>query len=223
MLRIADCTGADRHRPAASSLGCNRGSGTVEFNPDNQAFFRQSPPIEVWSKGRPPIAEVSQKLSAEPKPTESETPLVIIGWREWVSLPELGIARIKAKIDTGARSSCLHTYEMETYQIDQQPFVRFKVHPIQRHEEFSVTCEAPIHDVRSVRSSSGEATDRIVIQSLVRWMGQTWKIDVTLNNRSEMGFRMLIGREAVRNRLLVDSGRSYLGGRPKRTKRRPVD
>jgi len=112
---------------------------------------------------------------------------------------------------------------METYQIDRQPFVRFKVHPIQRREEFSVTCEAPIHDVRSVRSSSGEATDRIVIQSLVRWMGEIWKIDVTLNNRSEMGFRMLIGREAVRNRLLVDSGRSYLGGRPKRSKRRPLD
>ncbi len=159
-------------------------------------------------------------LSVTPRPPTTETPLVIIGWREWISLPELGIARIKAKIDTGARSSCLHTYEMETYQVDGRPFVRFKVHPIQRHDEFSVTCEAPVHDVRKVRSSSGEAADRIVIQSLVRWMGESWMVDMTLNNRSEMGFRMLIGREAIRSRLLVDSGRSYLGGRPKRKKRR---
>ena len=141
-------------------------------------------------------------LSVTPRPPTTETPLVIIGWREWISLPDLGIARIKAKIDTGARSSCLHTYEMETYQVDGRPFVRFKVHPIQRHDEFSVTCEAPVHDIRKVRSSSGEATDRIVIQSLVRWMGESWLVDMTLNNRSEMGFRMLIGREAIRNRLL---------------------
>lgn len=173
-------------------------------------------PLRSW---RELILSITPRPPTTETPT-TETPLVIIGWREWISLPELGIARIKAKIDTGARSSCLHTYEMETYQVDGRPFVRFKVHPIQRHDEFSVTCEAPVHDIRKVRSSSGEASDRIVIQSLVRWMGESWLVDMTLNNRSEMGFRMLIGREAIRNRLLVDSGRSYLGGRPKRKKRR---
>lgn len=159
-------------------------------------------------------------MSVTSRPPTADTPLVIIGWREWISLPELGIARIKAKIDTGARSSCLHTYEIESFELEGRPYVRFKVHPIQRHDEFSVTCQAPVHDVRSVRSSSGEAADRFVIQTLVRWMGESWTVDLTLANRSEMGFRMLIGREAIRGRMLVDPGRSYFGGRPKRKKKR---
>lgn len=151
---------------------------------------------------------------------ENATPLVIIGWREWVSLPSLGISRIKAKIDTGARSSSLHAFDIERYDRNGRGFVRFKVHPIQRHDELVVPCEAEIHDVRSVRSSSGEASDRFVIQTPVHWMGETWTVELTLADRTEMGFRMLVGREAVRGRMLVDPSRSYFGGRPKKRKRR---
>ena len=144
----------------------------------------------------------------------------MIGWREWLSLPELRIPKIKAKIDTGARSSSLHAYEIETYQESGSSFVRFKVNPVQRRDEMSIACEAPIHDIRSVRSSSGVAAERIVIQTAVSWMGETWTVDLTLANRAQMGFRMLLGREAIRSRMLVDPGRSYFGGRPQRKKRR---
>lgn len=159
-------------------------------------------------------------VTAPAREPKIESPLVIIGWREWVTLPDLGIVRIKAKIDTGARSSSLHTYALESFEVDGQMFVRFKVHPIQRHDEFSVTCHAPVHDVRNVRSSSGEVSERYVIQTQVNWMGESWKIDLTLFNRAEMGFRMLLGREAIRQRMLVDPGGSYFGGRPRRKKKR---
>ena len=154
---------------------------------------------------------------------EFDAPLVIIGWREWVSLPELKIARIKAKIDTGARSSSLHAFDIEPFQRDGNSMVRFTVHPIQRRNDRSTQCEAVIHDVRSVRSSSGDATERYVIQTPILWMGQRWDVELTLADRTEMGFRMLVGREAVRGRMLVDPGRSYFGGRPrrKRVSRKP--
>lgn len=149
-----------------------------------------------------------------------EAPLVIIGWREWVSLPELNIPHIKAKIDTGARSSSLHAFEIEPFDKSGLRWVRFQVHPVQRRDDISVACEAPVHDVRSVRSSSGLAADRIVIQTAVSWMGETWTVDLTLADRTEMGFRMLVGREAVRGRMLVDPSRSFFGGRPPRRRRK---
>ena len=152
---------------------------------------------------------------------QQDAPLVIIGWREWVSLPDIGIKRTKAKIDTGARSSSLHAFEIEPFEKDEQDFVRFQVHPIQRRDDYIVTCEAPIHDIRRVRSSSGESAKRYVIRTPISWMGQTWDIDLTLADRSLMGFRMLIGREAVRGQMLVDPGRSYFGPRPTRSKHRP--
>ena len=152
---------------------------------------------------------------------DDPAPLVIIGWREWVSLPDLGIAHLKAKIDTGARSSSLHAYEIEPFEIDGKSMVRFEVHPVQRRDDISIHCEAEVHDIRPVRSSSGEVSERFVILTSVHWMGETWSVELTLANRSEMGFRMLIGREAVRGRMLVDPGRSYFGGRPLRKHRRP--
>ena len=159
-------------------------------------------------------------MSSAEQRQSSETPLVIIGWREWVSLPELNIAHIKAKIDTGSRSSSLHAFDIKPFRKEGQRWVRFDVHPVQRRDDISISCEAPIHDVRSVRSSSGAAADRIVIQTAVSWMGETWTVDLTLADRTEMGFRMLVGREAVRGRMLVDPSRSYFGGRPSRKRRR---
>ncbi|NNE01439.1 MAG: ATP-dependent zinc protease [Pirellulaceae bacterium] len=142
-----------------------------------------------------------------------------MGWREWISMPDLGLPHLKAKIDTGARSSSLHAIDIETFHQADEEFVRFRVHPIQRSESRTIQCQAKVHDVRSVRSSTGEVTDRFVILTPVRWKHQVWPVELTLADRSLMGFRMLIGREAIRGRMLVDPGRSYFGGRRKRKKR----
>jgi hypothetical protein len=140
--------------------------------------------------------------------------LPIIGWREWVSLPDLGVERIKAKIDTGARSSSLHAFDVKTFEKDGQAFVRFKVHPIQRSSKETVVVEAPVLEFRRVRSSSGHAHLRPVIVTTVEALGRSWPIELTLANRDAMGFRMLLGREAIRGRMLVDAQSSYYGGQP---------
>lgn len=146
--------------------------------------------------------------------------LPIIGWREWVQLPDLGIAKIKAKIDTGARSSSLHAYDLKYEERDGQQWVRFKVHPRQRSSAGPISTQAPVLEFRKVRSSNGHVTKRPVILTVVEVLGENWEIEITLANRDAMGFRMLLGREAVRGRLLVDSGASYLSGVPKRIKHR---
>jgi len=145
----------------------------------------------------------------------------VIGWREWVALPQLGIAYIKPKIDTGARSSSLHASEVEEFQRGDRIFVRFKVHPIQRRKDFGVKAEAEVLEYRNVKSSSGQKSRRPVILTEIEILGQRWPIELTLADRDAMGFRMLLGREAVRGRFLVDAGKSYYGGKPlaKRKKR----
>lgn len=143
-----------------------------------------------------------------------------IGWREWVGLPGLGIRSIKAKIDSGARSSCLHAFDIEPFVRDDQPWVRFAVHPIQGNDDFVKQCEAAVLDRRQVRSSNGVATERFVILTMLEMIGQRLPIELTLANRDAMGFRMLIGREAIRGRFLIDSGGSYFGRRPARKPKR---
>jgi hypothetical protein len=145
---------------------------------------------------------------------KSRTEKPIIGWREWVALPELGIAYIKPKIDTGARSSSLHASEIEEFSKGDKLFVRFRVHPIQRKRDFGVRAEAEVLEYRNVRSSSGQKTLRPVILTEIRILGQSWPIELTLADRDAMGFRMLLGREAIRGRYLVDAGRSFYGGKP---------
>ncbi len=136
-----------------------------------------------------------------------------IGWREWVALPELGIGRIKAKVDTGARSSCLHAFDVHTFERDGVEMVRFKVHPRQRSTKRTCVAEAKILEFRNVTSSSGHQTLRPVILTTVELLGQTWTTEMTLANRDAMGFRMLLGRQALRDRFVVDSGHSYYGGK----------
>jgi len=140
--------------------------------------------------------------------------LPVIGWREWLALPDLGIATVKAKVDTGARSSSLHAYDLEEFERKGQTWVRFKVHPVQRNTVEVIEATAPILEYRSVRSSSGKASRRPVIVTTASLLGVSWAVELTLANRDEMGFRMLLGREAFRRRFLVDAGRSYYGGRP---------
>lgn len=142
--------------------------------------------------------------------------LPVIGWREWVGLPDLGIKQIKVKVDTGARSSSLHAFDLRFFEKEGAPWVRFKVHPLQRKSDKTVRVEAAVLEYRSVRSSSGKATTRPVILTDIKMLGQTWPAELTLASRDEMGFRMLLGREAFRGRFLVDAGKSYYGGKPKR-------
>jgi hypothetical protein len=143
----------------------------------------------------------------------------VIGWREWVGLPDFGIRHIKAKVDTGARSSSLHAFDLEEFERDGASWVRFQVHPVQRKKTRTVSVEAKVLELRSIRSSSGKASMRPVIVTNVKLLGITWPVELTLASRDEMGFRMLLGRTAIRRRFLVDAGRSYCGGKPKRRKK----
>lgn len=163
---------------------------------------------------------VQHVVTRKVKQRMPKQPLPVIGWREWVGLPDFGIARIKVKVDTGARSSSLHAFDMHEFRRDGVRWVRFRVHPVQRDNRTTVEVEAPVLEYRSVRSSSGKATLRPVILTTIELLGITWPVELTLASRDEMGFRMLLGREAFRRRFLVDAGRSYYGGRQK--KRRAV-
>ena len=148
----------------------------------------------------------------------SKPGLPVIGWREWVGLPDLGIERIKAKVDTGARSSSLHAFDVEIFRKNGVDWVRFKVQPVQRKNSTVVELESKVLDSRSVRSSSGKADMRPVIVTNVTLLGVTWPVELTLANRDQMGFRMLLGRQAFRRRFLVDAGKSYFGGKPPKSK-----
>mgnify|MGYP002624943722 CR=1 FL=1 len=143
-----------------------------------------------------------------------------MGWREWVALPDLGIDTIKAKVDTGARSSSLHALHIERFRRRRRDWVRFGVHPLQRSVEPLIQVEAQLHDVRHVRSSNGVAAERPVIVTRVVWNEDSWPVELTLASRDAMGFRMLLGRQAVRGRCLVDAGNSYYGPQPRTTRRR---
>lgn len=149
-------------------------------------------------------------------------PLPVIGWREWVALPDLGVPHIKVKVDTGARTSAIHAWGVERFRRGGREWVRFGIHPLQRDERTVVEVESPLLDERNVRSSSGAAERRLVIQTSLHLLGETWPIELTLTTRDQMGFRMLLGRQAVRRRLWVDAGGSYYNGRPtqKKSKRK---
>jgi hypothetical protein len=134
----------------------------------------------------------------------------LLGWREWAALPELGIHCIKAKVDTGARTSALHTFRVVRFERDGRSWVRFWVHPLQRSESAVMVCEAPVADRRLVRDSGGHEELRYVILTELALGGERWPIEVTLTDRDSMGFRMLIGRTAIRGRYKVDPGASYL-------------
>lgn len=133
----------------------------------------------------------------------------VIGWREWVGLPELGIERIKAKVDTGARSCALHAFRLKPFRRDGDLWVQFEAHPVQRRARPSVPCELPVRDIRTVTNSGGRSERRYVVETLLRLGDAVWHVEVTLTNRDQMGFRMLLGRTALRRRFVVDPARSY--------------
>ena len=143
---------------------------------------------------------------------EKKHALITVGWREWLALPDLGVPAIKAKIDTGAKTSCLHAINIEPFEQDGQPWVRFDTQPIQR-SEFKVPCQAPVKDYRSVTDSGGHKEDRYVIESLVSVGTHSWAIELTLTSRYNMLFKMLLGRRAMEGRVIVEPSLSYQTGK----------
>jgi len=152
----------------------------------------------------------NQRHDAIDTVTSPQSTLQTIGWRERVSLPLLGIATIKAKIDTGAKTSALYAFDVESFQRDGESMVHFKVHPYQGDRDRTITAEAPLIEIRPIRSSNGQVEQRPVIRTLVKLGDYEWPVDLTLTHRNAMAFRMLLGRRALQDRFLVDSGRSFL-------------
>lgn len=138
-----------------------------------------------------------------------------VGWREWVRMPSADVPWIKTKIDTGARSSAVHAFDLERFERDGEPWVRFSIHPWQATDEDAVVLERPVVDERHVRSSSGHSEPRLVVELEIVLARRRLTTEVTLSRRDEMGFRMLVGRETLRHGFLVDPAESYLGPRPK--------
>ena len=149
----------------------------------------------------------------------SAEPKRVIGWREWVQLPDLGVVEMKAKVDTGADNSSLHAFNVERIERDGAEYVRFEIHPKQRSKKPTILCEAPLAMEKKVKNPGGRTELRPVIRTRVVVAGEELEALVNRTSRDEMGFRMLLGRRAVRSRFVIDPGRSYLGPRPSREER----
>ncbi len=141
----------------------------------------------------------------------------LIGWREWVRFPDLFVGSIKAKVDTGARTSALHAFDLKEVERDGQAYARFEIHPEQRSSQRAITVELPIVARRRVRDSGGRVEVRPVVEAVVELLGQRWPIEITLTHREVMGFRMLLGRQAIRGRFVVDPGKSFYGAKRTRS------
>ena len=139
---------------------------------------------------------------------------IIIGSREWCSLPELGINLIKAKIDSGAKTTALHADNLTKFSKKGENWVKFSLHPLKSRPELIVECEAKLIEKRIIKSSNGTKEERFVIETKLVLGNLSYQIEVTLTNRKLMGFHMLLGRQAMSNKVLIDCEFRYLLGKP---------
>lgn len=150
------------------------------------------------------------------KPARKKIPKrdrITLGWREWLSLPDLGIEDILAKVDTGAKTSALHTFYIDDFERDGQQWLRFGLHPSRHSDRDAVHCEAPVKEQREVTDSGGHVENRYVIETTFKVGEQQFTAEVTLTNRDNMKYRILLGRNALRRRFVVDPARSYRLGK----------
>ena len=136
----------------------------------------------------------------------------IIGWREWCAMPDLNLAGVLAKVDTGAKTSSLHAFKIKQLKRDGEIWLSFTVHPLQRHRLPAIACQARLVDERTVTSSNGKSQVRPVVCTTLVLGLQTFEAELTLTNRDEMGFRMLLGRESLKKRFIVDPALSFALG-----------
>lgn len=172
--------------------------------------------IGGWTPAEPPGDDLVPEKKRKRSPKK---PPPALGWREWVGLPDQGVEWLKAKVDTGARTSSLHAPGLHTFEVENREWVRFSIYPWQRSTADAVQVEARVLDRRLVRSSSGITERRPVVILPLQFGSTVVDVEFTLTRRDQMGFRMLLGRQALRGRFLVDTGRSYLLGQPPRTER----
>lgn len=144
--------------------------------------------------------------------------LKIIGWREWLSLPDLGVKEIKAKVDSGARTSSLHAFDLKIHRRQGVDFVDFFICPQQEPSKKKIKCHAEVLEFRNIKSSNGQSEIRPVILTKIELLGEVWEAEMTLTRRDEMGFRMLLGRESIRKRFLIDTGSSFYGKKKRKSK-----
>jgi ribosomal protein S6--L-glutamate ligase len=181
-------------------------------------FCRQSLPAADW--WRAPVAKHGARamavwygcaaiLTVRTRFMPPQEVPFILGWEEWVALPELGLPAIKAKVDTGARTSALHAVFVEPFGPARNQKVRFGVHPIPRRDDIEIVCLARVVDRRQVTSSNGEREIRYVISTQIQIGERAWPIEVTLTNRDAMSYRMLLGRQAIAEGILVDPAASF--------------
>ena len=143
----------------------------------------------------------------------------IIGWKEWFNLDCIALPAIKGKIDTGAKTSALHAFNIETFYIEDVEYVRFDIHPLQKNKRLVRSCISRVIDRRMVSDSSGKKEKRIVIKSDLKIGDKKIRIELTLTNRDNMSFRMLLGREAIKQaKMIVDISKSFVQGKLKKSK-----
>lgn len=138
------------------------------------------------------------------------TEKLIVGWQEWCALPNLGLPAIKAKIDTGAKTSALHAFNVMPYTEHGADWVKFEIHPLQHNDNIIIACIAPLVDERIVMNSGGHREKRFVIETLLNINGLSWPIEMTLTNRDSMQFRMLLGRDALKDHTIIEPAQMLL-------------
>jgi hypothetical protein len=154
------------------------------------------------------ISKPARKRASRPK-----APPTLIGWREWAAFPDFGVGRIKAKIDTGAKTSAVHAFGVRTMEREGVLWAEFRLHPEQKRRRPEIRCAAPVVDRRRIRSSNGRVEERLVVRTVLALGGREWPIELSLANRDEMGFRLLLGRDAFRKDFVINPGKSFLLGK----------